>query len=181
MLPTVNQTVRRRILASPEIAALLAWPFDLRFEWHDAPCPWFRFEPEIPFVVVAADGGGGLFVEVESGGVWFVSSEGAAGPIAECLEELVGLVVALPYFRDLVAFAGRGLEAMALRADVLEAELRADNPGLEDARRCVLLGLSLPVLAEPVAILLRRLTRSRAELSVLAPDGWPCEPLVRLA
>src|SRR5262245_10578149 len=56
--------------------------------------------------VIARDGSGGEFIALApSPRVVWVSSEGQASVIAGDVEELVGLVVLCPYWRDLLRFS----------------------------------------------------------------------------
>ena len=73
--------------------------------------------------IIARDGSGGVFVTVPtSPRIMYASSEGEAGVIASDIDEFITLIVACPYWRDLLRYSGGGkLDEMRRAQGVLEA------------------------------------------------------------
>jgi hypothetical protein len=80
------------------------------------------------FTLIGRDGSGGEFVQQRSTGrMVLFSSEGEAGVVAGDLDAFIGLIVAMPYWRDVLHFSGNGkLEDMRRAAEVLEKDWAED-------------------------------------------------------
>jgi hypothetical protein len=121
---------------------------------------------------IGEDGAGGIFALLPpTQRVLFVSSEGQAGIIATDLEALIQLIVAYPYWHDLLNYSGNGQLAEIRRAAVaLEATLD-DGDEVDEAREVLREMFSL---AEP-ADLLETLhgAVSTSDVVVRPPDGEP--------
>jgi hypothetical protein len=133
---------------------------------------WFSVDG-IPAVrQIGEDGAGGIFALLPpTQRVLFVSSEGQAGIIATDLEALIQLIVAYPYWHDLLNYSGNGQLAEIRRAAVaLEATLD-DGDEVDEAREVLREMFSL---AEP-AYLLETLhgAVSTSDVVVRPPDGEP--------
>jgi hypothetical protein len=133
---------------------------------------WFTVDG-IPAVrQIGEDGAGGIFALLPpTQRVLFVSSEGQAGIIAADLEAFIHLIVAYPYWHDLLNFSGNGeLAEMRRAALALEATLD-DGDEVDEARETLREMFSL---AEP-ADLLDALHRavSTSDVVVRPPDGEP--------
>ena len=120
---------------------------------------------------VGSDGAGGAFVLLPSQNVLYVSSEGRAGIIAGDFEAFVQLVVACPYWLDVLKFsAGGDLAEMRRAATALEATLD-DEEEVNDAREGIRAALDLPKPDDPVGALYDAIAASDA--IVRATDGSP--------
>ncbi len=159
----------------------LAERFDLDLRRTTTPPDLFILSPAVPFETIAGDGAGNVFLsygggEVEQRPVLVVTHEGQAGRVASSLDELLGLVLALPWWWDVLKFsAGGKLEEMRRAAEWRRGEEIKEKPDLNDA--CVRLvnelGLRLP--DDPVADLYREM--NSIDVKVLGPDGTPFHSL----
>jgi hypothetical protein len=103
--------------------------------------------------------------------VLYVSSEGRAGIIAESFEVFVQLVVAHPYWLDILKFsAGGDLAEMRRAAEALETTLD-DEDEINEACEEIRSALELPVADDPVGALYEAVAASDA--IVRATDGSP--------
>jgi hypothetical protein len=103
--------------------------------------------------------------------VLYVSSEGRAGVIADNFDAFIQLVVAHPYWLDILKFsAGGDLQEMRRAAAALEAT-RDDEDDINEAREEIRIRLDLPDAADPVGALYEAVAASDA--IVRATDGSP--------
>ena len=102
--------------------------------------------------------------------------------LGETLQDAVTLVVALPYWRELlIECSGAGLEAMRTHAFRLEREVCEDLPALPEARSYLQQFLGFPVLADAVGCLCELMAQTHS-VTVLSPHGWRYEsPTARVA
>ncbi|WP_275193746.1 hypothetical protein [Bradyrhizobium sp. CSA207] len=154
------------LTASSEVVAWLGI-FDVSFAPDEE--PWFAIDGIEKPRQVGSDGSGGAFVLLPSQDVLYVSSEGRAGIIAGTFEAFVQLVVARPYWLDVLKFsAGGDLAEMRRAADALEATLEGD---VNQAREAIRDALDLPEADDPVGALYDAVAASGA--IVRATDGSP--------
>src|ERR1700722_15639275 len=134
------------LIANPGAAELLAaCSYEIAIE-PEGPA-WFTVDG-IPAVrQIGEDGAGGIFALLPpTQRVLYVSSEGQAGIIAADLEAFIQLIVAYPYWHDLLNFSGNGQLAEMRRAAIaLEATLD-DGDEVDEAREVL---RSTFALAEP--------------------------------
>ena len=120
---------------------------------------------------IGSDGTGGAFVLLPSQDVLYVSSEGRAGIIADSFEAFVQLVVARPYWLDILKFSGGGdLQEMRRAAEALEATLE-DEDDVNESREEIRRRLDLGEADDPVGALYEAIAASDA--IVRATDGSP--------
>ncbi|OAF12721.1 hypothetical protein [Bradyrhizobium neotropicale] len=160
---------------SPEVLSsnseAVAWlrAFDLSLEPDDE--PWFSVDGVEKPRQIGSDGAGGAFVLLPSQNVLYVSSGGRAGIIAGTFEAFVQLVVACPYWLDILKFsAGGDLVEMRRAAMALEATLD-DEDDINGARDGVRAALDLSELDDPVGALYDAVAAS--DTIVRATDGSP--------
>ena len=160
---------------SPEVltanSEVVAWlgSFDVSFALDEE--PWFAVDGIESPRQIASDGSGGAFVLLLSQNVLYVSSEGRAGIIADSFEAFVQLVVACPYWLDVLKFsAGGDLAEMRRAAIALEATLD-DEDEVNEAREEIRRGLDLPEPDDPVGALYEAVAASDA--IVRTTDGSP--------
>ncbi|WP_027575441.1 hypothetical protein [Bradyrhizobium sp. WSM1743] len=133
--------------------------------------PWFTIDGIESPRQIGSDGSGSAFVLLPSQNVLYVSTEGRAGIIAESLEAFIRLVVARPYWLDILKFsAGGDLAEMRRAADALEAALD-DEDEVNEAREEIRGALELPETDDPVGALYDAVAASDA--IVRATDGSP--------
>ncbi|HEV2153089.1 hypothetical protein [Bradyrhizobium sp.] len=156
------------LTANGEVVAWLGG-FEISFAPDEE--PWFTIDGIDDPRQIGSDGSGGAFVLLPSQNVLYVSSEGRAGIIAGNFEAFIQLVVAHPYWLDVLKFsAGGDLAEMRRAADALEATLE-DEDEVNEAREEIRSALGLPVPDDPVAELYEAVAASDA--IVRATDGSP--------
>jgi len=156
------------LTAKGEIAAWLG-SLDVSFARDEE--PWFTVDGVDSPRQIGSDGSGGAFVLLPSRHVLYVSSEGRAGIIAESFEAFVQLVVARPYWLDILKFsAGGDLSEMRRAADALEAALDEEDD-VNEAREEIRGALDLAEAADPVGALYEAVATS--DTIVRATDGCP--------
>lgn len=179
----MNLSLIDKLLAQhPTVADLLDWPFDFK------PCEPYVLSHEWPVVVsealmvFAEDGSGGAYtllekLKPEASPVIYLNSEGQVGTIATRLTELLPMIVALPYWRDLLKFsAGGELAEMRKAVPFLEQEIHTDEPDIDNKRQIVAEALNLSVPVDPVRELFDSVTSGMA-IAVNAADGMAYDGL----
>ncbi|MBR0851904.1 hypothetical protein JQ543_29485 [Bradyrhizobium diazoefficiens] len=140
---------------------------DVSFEPDDE--PWFAIDGVEPPRQIGSDGSGGAFVLLPTDEVLYVSTEGRTGIIAETFEAFVQLVVACPYWLDVLKFsAGGDLAEMRRAGTALEATLDDD---VNEARDEIRAALHLAAPDDPIGALYEAVAASDAV--VRTTDGSP--------
>jgi hypothetical protein len=156
------------LTANSEVAAWLG-SFDVSFAPDEE--PWFAIDGIESPRQIGSDGSGGAFVLLPSQDVLYVSSEGRAGIIADGFAAFIQLVVACPYWLDILKFsAGGDLAEMRRAAHALEATLD-DEDEVNEAREEIRGALDLPEPDDPVGALYEAVAASDA--IVRTTDGSP--------
>lgn len=171
-----------------EVWDVLAYTFDfdiferpLGADEFATPAPWLPafVVPGAAVSVVGRDGTGGVYIRCERGQqscVLHVDTRGNAACIGEELPQAVALIVALPYWPELLMMCPAGelslLRELAVR---LEQEACDDLPALPAARQDLQSFLELPVLADPVLRLHQLVVEQPPPVSVWSPHGWRYE------
>jgi len=156
------------VTANRAVVALLA-SLDVSFAPDEE--PWFTIDGVEAPRQIGSDGSGGAFVLLPPQNVLYVSSEGRAGIIADTFEALVQLVVARPYWLDILKFSGGGdLAEMRRAAEALEATLDDANE-INEAREEIRKSLDLNEADDPVGALYEAIAASDA--IVRSTDGSP--------
>lgn len=170
-----------QIKRHPEVVAALDWPFDFslsRAEWDS---DWIALKPQRPFQVIAGEGTGGVFLaygvgQLECLPILHATSEGQAGRVASNLTELLGILMQIPYWCDLLKFSGNGqIEEMRRTSKFMEKEYEQDYPELPDARELILAKLPIPMLKDPIQVLHDNIHAT--DCTLVADDGWEYESL----
>lgn len=150
---------------------VVAWLGSLDVSFAPDEEPWFSIDGVESPRQIGSDGSGGAFVLLPSQNVLYVSPDGRAGIIAESFEAFIQLVVARPYWLDILKFsAGGDLQEMRRAADALEATLD-DEDDLNEAREEIRTQLDLSEADDPVGALYEAVAASDA--IVRATDGSP--------
>lgn len=150
---------------------VVAWLGSLDVTFAPDEEPWFTIDGVESPRQIGSDGSGGAFVLLPAQNVLYVSSEGRAGIIAADFEAFVQLVIARPYWLDILKFsAGGDLAEMRRAACALEATLE-DEDDVNEAREEIRRGLDLPEADDPVGALYEAVAASDA--IVRATDGSP--------
>jgi hypothetical protein len=168
--------------ANKEIRDMLL-PFD--FEVVDSKAygaVWLDTAPLKPFEIVAQRACGCVYALTGSRRhVLLATNEGQAGIVAANLKECLELVVAHPYWQDVLRFANGDLSAMREvlrdRIDDFEEDALSDNPEIEEFRPLLRARLGLAEPSDPLKLLHEAMTVLGADLIVKDHDGYPSEPL----
>jgi hypothetical protein len=179
--PGVSMTdpILKLLRRSATTAARLWDLCDFELVEEDAP-GWFALASGETPRVIGRDGTGGRFFLHRAAcgpeALWYVSSEGQAGVIADSLPAGVQMMVALPYWRDCLKFSGGGDLAQMRKAQAyLEADLLKRRTDLDALRRKLYRAFYLD---PPAAEALHRAVAAGADTHVVAAsDGNPFESL----
>lgn len=133
---------------------------------------WFKIEPQQDAMVFAKEGAGGYFIQLQkTGNIAYISSEGQAGIIAQDLNNFLCLVIAHPYWQDLLHFSDNGnLDEMQKAMPLLEDGLVDDEPEINDYRKTLISLLSINTSVDLVNALHDAVTSSLGQLTVKAND-----------
>ena len=161
----------------------LDWPFDFSFQSANDNTDWVKLKPTRPFTVIAGEGTGGVFLVYGTGApetlpVLHGTSEGQAGRIASNLTEWLAILMAVPYWRDLLKFSGGGqLNEMRRTAIYMEKEYEYedDYADLPDARQRIMATLPIPTLDDPIKVLHDNVHATDTVL--VGDDGYEYESL----
>lgn len=149
-------SVYSRIVDSPDIVEALSWPFEFEV------CDPYLLSSELPvtlseeLVVLAQDDAGGAYsiiehIEPEDSPVIYVSSEGAAGRVGSGFNEFLEILIAMPYWKDVLKFSDNGnLQEMRKAAQYLEKEILEFESDIDDKRAQLYKALELSPLSDPI-------------------------------
>lgn len=167
------------IVKNRRLVETLATAFDIDFTPAPGESVWFTVKAPESFLPIATEGAGGVFLQgVSSDSILYVTSEGQAGIVAASLAEFLQLVMAHPYWFDLLKFSGGGqLREMERVARYLEEELLEDKPSIQMSRDIVAQALLLASAPAPISALHFAVTSIGTGISVQAPDGTECSGL----
>ena len=198
-MPPARETFRNRVR---EVWDVLAFTFDfdiferpLGSAEYATPAPWLPafVVPDAAVSVVGRDGTGGVYIRCQRGRqscILHIDTRGSAVCIADDLPQAVALIVALPYWPELLAeypallqlpqpelAQGPSATLSALRALAvrLEREACEDLPALPAARQDLQSFLELPPLPDPVLHLYRVAIQQPPPVTVWSPHGWRYE------
>ena len=161
---------------------VLGWPFDFEI------CKPYILSDDWPIllsdelIVLAEDGSGGAYtvqrdVSPDTSPIIYLSSEGQAGKVAQNFTEFLLIIVALPYWQDLLKFsAGGDLEEMRKALPFLEKEILEDEPEISSMQAMMYKVLDLPPLFDPVLTLFSAV-KSGISVEIKASDGYAYESL----
>jgi len=169
------------IKSSPTVVEGLDWPFDFSLPRGDDDYDWIQLKPATPYTVVAGEGTGGVFLTYGTGDlellpVLHATSEGQAGKVASNLTEWLAILMAIPYWRDLLKFSGGGdLDEMRKTAIFMEREYAEEYDELPAARQRIMDVLPIPTLDDPIKVLHDNVHGTDCVL--VAEDGYEYESL----
>lgn len=169
-------SIYKKLVINSSVQDILDWPFDFQV------CEPYLLSRKWPvilseeLVVLAEDGAGGAFtilekIEADLSPVIYLSSEGQAGKVSNNLTEFLSLIIAIPYWRDLLKFSSNGiLEEMKKAIQFLEVGLLKDEPDILNKKNFILNELNLVDLNEPVQVLFESV-KSGISLIIKDKDG----------
>ncbi|MFT4118611.1 hypothetical protein [Bradyrhizobium sp.] len=160
---------------NPEVLAadreVAAWFGSFRISFEPDEELWFRIDGIDDPQQIGGDGSGGTFVLLPAQTILYVSSGGRAGVIADSFEAFIQLVIACPYWLDILEFSvGGDLAEMRRAAAALEATLDNEDE-INEAREEIRLALELSEPDDPVGALYDAVATSAT--IVRATDGSP--------
>jgi hypothetical protein len=176
-----------------EVRDVLAFSFDfepfecaLGSEAYATPAPWLPafVVPSATVAVLARDATGGAYAHCEQGQTSYclhIDPRGHAVPLGESVPQALALILALPYWLELLAQCPPrpcpSDELVALRelARRLEREVCEDFPDLPAARLELLAFLQLPAHADAVLRLYELAVAQPPPTTVWSPHGWRYE------
>ncbi len=162
--------------ASTQLIEDLAWPFEFDVAGASVDTSWIKLQPETQFTVVAGEGTGGIFLAYGEGDpsllpLLHATSEGQAGRIASNLTEFLAILMAAPYWRDLLKFSANGdLGEMRKTARFMEREYAEDFPELPEARKRIVGLLPIPAIDDPIRLIHDSIHAT--DCTLVAEDGW---------
>lgn len=170
-----DDDLRRALLEQSDV---LMYAFDL--EPLAAPrVPEHIKALEVEVQVFACDATGGVYLECQNTPNWVihVDARGYAHVLAESVQEALALIVALPYWREILTEPwGHELSAMRETAARLESEVCDDIPTLPAAREYLRRELRLPPVDDPVAALRRLAVAEPPNITIVGADGVLLSP-----
>jgi hypothetical protein len=157
------------LIANPDAVELLGRACDFEPDSGSGEPAWFTVDGIPTLRQFGRDGAGGAFaLLLPAQRVLYVSSEGQAGIIAADFEEFIQLIVAHPYWHDILKFSGNGkLDEMRRAAAALEATLD-DEDEVNEARDLLRSHFALADPADPLDALHRAVSTSDA---IVRPSG----------
>jgi len=164
-----------------EVADVLCFSFDLELsELADAP-DWFHVA-DADCKAFATDATGGVYAVATLRGSHkryglHADPRGRAAVLGTSVQETVAMVIALPYWRDLLKLADGDLDRMRRLAETLEGEDQDDIPANDDARAELWKLLPIDAPPDPVKRLRDLNAAAPPLLVVLAQDGWQYKSL----
>jgi hypothetical protein len=177
-------TVTPEILRADKDIRDMLWPFDFTVTDDREFGPvWFDTAPLAPFEIVAQRSSGCVYALIgPERHVLLATSEGEAGVIAANLKECLELVIAHPYWQDVVSRADGDFDEMrrTFRVGVkdFETDMFDDNPEIGDFRPRLRKRLGLEIPRDPAGRLHHALTVLGADVVVRGHDGTASAPLL---
>jgi hypothetical protein len=143
---------------------------------------WFDTAPLEPFEIVAQRSTGCVYALTGAPRhVLLATSEGQAGIMAASLQECLELVIAHPYWQDVLRFGKGDLSAMRQvlrdRIEEFEEEALDDNPEIAEFRPLLRAQLGLAEPRDPLKLLHHAVMVLGATVIVRDSDGYPSESL----
>ncbi|MGG5178659.1 hypothetical protein ACQYAC_04850 [Bacillus sp. MM09(2025)] len=164
------------ILSKPEIVNYLIEYYDFELIEPNSDTEKFHFKVDEQVAIIAQDVSGGIFSligsgEVEKRPVLYIDSEGKAGKVGKSFNGFISLMLACPYWRDLLKFSGNGqMTEMMKTQPFLESEIVEDYLGLVDIKDKVMTELLIEELSHPVDTLYESMI-SQPQISVFSLEG----------
>jgi hypothetical protein len=160
-----------------EVADVLCFSFDLELtELGPAP-DWFHVtDAECKAFATDATGGVYAVATFQPGSKRYgihVDPRGRAAVLGTSVQETVAMVIALPYWRDLLKLTDSGeLAQMRRLAETLEAEVQDDIPAIDEARAELWKLLPITADRDPISRLYELNVAAPPPVVVLGSDGW---------
>jgi hypothetical protein len=156
------------LAANQDVADHLAELCEFELQSGQAEQPFCTVDDAANLIVIARDGAGGQFaISPASRRIFYFSSEGQAGLLAEDLDAFITLIVHLPYWQDVLKYsAGGNLDELRRAAPALEDDWSADEDN-EASRAFLIARLGLGEPGDIVAAL-----HKAVSTKIDIRDGW---------
>jgi len=166
-----NSITFEQLRSHAQACDILAIDFDFEvIKWPEDPAGrFYRIDPSLEPRQIAIDGAGSEFFFCRPNeSVLYVNENAMAGILGTSLAEWLGILVALPYWYDVLKFSGGGrLEEMRRAADRFERSSETESKRLAGVR-CAIRGmLALNDLDDPVQLLWRNILASEPVLPLI--------------
>jgi hypothetical protein len=117
------------LAANEDLAQQLGWICDFEPQASETRPMFLAPDDAADFVVIGHDGAGGEFaMSASSRRIFYFSSEGQAGIVANNLDAFVSLIVNRPFWQDILKYSAHGNLAEMRRADIaLEEDWSQDK------------------------------------------------------
>lgn len=158
----------------------LAEAYDFNIDRASRDYSWIRLAPDYRFLVVAGESTGGAFLAYGDGDfdqmpILYVTSEGQAGKVASNLSEWFAIVVAVPYWQDLLKFSGGGdLAEMRRTAELVKGNYAGEEV-VNSAKAHLMKVLAMQEISDPIEVFHRNVAAT--DCTVVAEDGWQYQSL----
>jgi hypothetical protein len=107
------------LTANEDLVQQLGWICDFEPQDSGTRPAFLASDDAADFVVIGHDGTGGEFaVSVSSRRIFYFSSEGQAGIVANNLDAFISLIVSRPFWQDILKYAAHGSLDEMRRADI---------------------------------------------------------------
>jgi len=158
----------------------LAHAYDFDIDRASGDYSWITLSPEHRFLVIAGESTGGAFLAYGDGDfdrmpILYVTSGGQAGKVASDLSEFLAIVVAVPYWQDLLKFSGGGDLAEMRKTAALVHEDYAEDETVTRAKTHMMKILDIQEIPDPIKLL--HYNVDNTDCTVVAEDGWRYESL----
>lgn len=155
-----------------------AFDFDIDRASHDY--SWIRLTPEHRFLVIAGESTGGAFVAYGNGDsdqmpILYITSEGSAGKVASNRSEFLAIVVAAPYWQDLLKFSSGGDLLEMRKTAELALKNNEEDEIVTSAKMRLMNVFIIQELSDPIGLLHHNVDTT--DCTVVAEDGWRYESL----
>jgi hypothetical protein len=174
-----KSTTLEKLRDDGEICDILASALDFNLGTTASDGGWFEVRPVADMKIIARDATGGIFLLYgPRERLIHVTSEGQAGVIAQNLEDGLRIMIAYPYWRDLLKFSGGGkLDEMRRVAQYLERNMHEDYPEIDRQRSIIEDRLSLERTGDMISSLHAAVATLGSGILVTAPDGTEFQSL----
>ena len=174
----VDESLYEKLVRKPLVDLLQSNCFDFELlPQRESSSDWYRIVPDQKFSIFAAEGCGGHFLTlVKTGHIVYVDTEGSAGIVAANLMEFISLMLAFPYWQDLLHFSGNGrLDAMIETGEIIAAT-QDEEPdegefSLAELRLAIRSHLGISSGNDEIEKLHAAVSNSSKIVSVFANDG----------
>ena len=172
-----NTITLEALRSTPAICQLLGQYFDVEIGPHYAE-DWYRIPDEDGYDSFGAEGAGGRYIQLQSGKVLFIDSEGSAGVVAETLVEYLSLAINAAYWASMLHYSAGGQLAPMQTAERLLQSMACDEEDWPVAiRQSLNQALGITPLSSYADRLHQAVYNHAAQPLVLAPDGYAYDKL----